>query len=94
MAIPWKAVEQYFTVELFIFPLCPVCNCENFINVGLGTVRSKGLRSKDLTQKNALTWIVPVSTSVHPTMMARVTNTPTIIYHNCVLHWAVVIQIQ
>ena len=38
----WKAVEQFFTVVLFVFQLYPVCNFGTFINYGLGTdVRSE-----------------------------------------------------
>ena len=38
MTIHWKAVEQYFTVILFVFQFC---NFGKFINFGLGTVRSE-----------------------------------------------------
>ena len=35
--IRWKAVEQYLTVELFIFQFCPVCNFGKFVHdFGLG----------------------------------------------------------
>ena len=36
-----KAVEQYFTVVMFVFQLSPVCNFGKLINFGLGTVRSE-----------------------------------------------------
>ena len=39
----WKAVEQYFTVVLFVFQ---VCNFVKFINFGLGTVRSESQKVK------------------------------------------------
>ena len=35
MTIHWKAVEQYFTVVLFVFQFNPVCN------FGIGTVMSE-----------------------------------------------------
>ena len=37
----WKAVEQYFTVVLFVFQFSLVCNFGKFIHFGLGTVRSE-----------------------------------------------------
>ena len=41
MNIRWKAVEQYFTVVLFVFQFYPVCNFQSgkFIDFGLGAVR-------------------------------------------------------
>ena len=42
MTIQWEAVEQYFTVMLFVFQFCPVCNFENFVNFGLRSERVKG----------------------------------------------------
>ena len=42
MTIDWKAVQQYFTVVLFVFQFYPVCNFGKFISLGLGTVRSEG----------------------------------------------------
>ena len=39
MTIHWKAVEQYFTVVLFVFQCYPLCSFDRFINFGLGTVR-------------------------------------------------------
>ena len=41
MAIHWKAVEQYFTVVLFVFQFYPISNFGKFINFGLGTIRSE-----------------------------------------------------
>ena len=41
MTIHWKAVEQYFTVVLFVFLSYPVCNFGKFISYGLNTVRSE-----------------------------------------------------
>ena len=41
MTIHWKAVEQYFTVELFVFQFSPVSNFGQFIDFGLGTLRSE-----------------------------------------------------
>ena len=40
MTIHWKAVEQYFTVVLFVFQFS-VCNFGKFNNFGLDTVRSE-----------------------------------------------------
>ena len=39
MTIHWKAVEDYFSVVLFVFQL-QVCHFGKFINFGIGTVRS------------------------------------------------------
>ena len=39
MTIHWKAVEQYFTVELFVFQCYSVCNFGKFDNFGLGIIR-------------------------------------------------------
>ena len=41
MTIHWKAVEQYFTVVLFVFQFYPVCNFGKVISFGFGTVRSE-----------------------------------------------------
>ena len=38
--INWKAVEQYFTVVLFVFQFSPVCNFGKVINFGRGTITS------------------------------------------------------
>ena len=37
----WKAVEQYFTVVLFVSQVYPVCNFGKFIDFGFGTVMSE-----------------------------------------------------
>ena len=47
VTIHWKAVEQYFTAVLFIF--YPVCNFENFINVGPKTVKSEKVIKLNVT---------------------------------------------
>ena len=45
MTIRWKAaVEQYFTVVLFVFQFYPVCNFGNFMYFGLGTVKSERVK--------------------------------------------------
>ena len=44
MTIHWKAVEQYFTVVLFVFRFSPVFNFGKFDNFGHGTVRSERLK--------------------------------------------------
>ena len=44
MATHWNAVEQYFTVVLFVFQFYPVFNFGNFLNVGLDTVRSERVK--------------------------------------------------
>ena len=49
MTINWKAVEQYFTVLLFVSQFYPVLNFEKSNNFGLGTVRSE--RVKATTQR-------------------------------------------
>ena len=41
MTIYWKAVEQCFTLGLFVFQFYPVCNFEKFISFGLGAVKSE-----------------------------------------------------
>ena len=38
---PWKVVEQYLTVVLFVFQFYPVYNFGKFIDFGLGSVRSE-----------------------------------------------------
>ena len=44
MTIDWKAFERYFTVVQFVFQFYPVCNFGKFMNFGLGTVRSEGVK--------------------------------------------------
>ena len=34
-------MEQYFTLVLFVFQFYPICNFGEFVNSGLGTVRSE-----------------------------------------------------
>ena len=46
--IYWKAVEQYFTVKLFVFQFYPVCDFGKFINLALGTIRSERVIKKFL----------------------------------------------
>ena len=41
MITHWKAVEQYFTVVLFVFQYYLVCDFGTFINFGLETVWSE-----------------------------------------------------
>ena len=43
MTIHWKAVEQFFTVVLFLFQFYRVCNFGKFISFELETVRSERL---------------------------------------------------
>ena len=50
MTIHWKSVEQYFTVELFVFPFHLVCNFGKFINFVLGTVRNERVEVTLLSQ--------------------------------------------
>ena len=45
MTIHRKAVEQYFTVVLYGFPLYPVCNFGEFISFGLALLGVSGLIS-------------------------------------------------
>ena len=47
MTIHWDAVEQYFTVVLFVFHFYPVCKFGKVINFGLGTVRSERVKIFD-----------------------------------------------
>ena len=49
VTIHWKAVDQYFTVVLFVFQFYPVCNFGKFMNFELGTVRSDWSRQANLT---------------------------------------------
>ena len=39
-----EAVAQYFTVVLFVFQFCPVCNFGTFFNCGVGTVRNERVK--------------------------------------------------
>ena len=48
MTIHWKAVEQYFTVVLFVFQLDLVCNFGKFIHFGISTVRSERVKDNQL----------------------------------------------
>ena len=41
MTIHWKAVEQHFTVVLFVFQVYPVSNFGKCITFGLNAVRSE-----------------------------------------------------
>ena len=43
MTIHWKAVEQYFTPVLFVFPFYPVCNFGKFIILDLALSGVSGL---------------------------------------------------
>ena len=56
VTIHWNAVDQYFTVVLFVFHFSPVCKFGKFVNFGLGTVRSKGVEYKwDYTRMTNIT---------------------------------------
>ena len=46
MNIRWKAVDQYFTVELFIFHFYLVCNFGTFVNFGFERL-NKSPRTND-----------------------------------------------
>ena len=52
MSIHWKAVEQFFTVALFVFQFYTVCNFGKFITSGLGTVRSERVKVADNSSKH------------------------------------------
>ena len=39
-----KAVEQCFSMVLFVFQVYPVCNFGKFISFGLGTVRRERVK--------------------------------------------------
>ena len=45
MTIYWKAVEQYFSVVLFVFQF-PVCMFAKFIDIGLGTINNQRVKIK------------------------------------------------
>ena len=45
VTINWKAVEQYFTVVLFVFQFYSVCDFGKFISFGLGTIRSERVKN-------------------------------------------------
>ena len=47
VTIHWKAVEQYFTVLLFVFQFYSVCNFRKFVNSGLGTIRSERVKENE-----------------------------------------------
>ena len=44
-----KAVEQYFTMELFIFQCYPGCNFGKFVNFGLGTIGGERVKGFIIT---------------------------------------------
>ena len=54
VTIHWKAVEQNFTVMLFVFQFYPVCNFATFIIFGLGTDRSEGVKILLLTSRSTV----------------------------------------
>ena len=45
MTIHWKAVEQYFTLLLFVFQFYPLCNFGEFIKFGLAVVRNESVNN-------------------------------------------------
>ena len=45
MTIRCKAIEQCFTVALFVFHFFRVCNFGKFINLRFGTVRSERVKA-------------------------------------------------
>ena len=47
MTIHWKAVEQCFTVVLFVFQFYLVCNFGKFISFGLDTVKRERVNNLD-----------------------------------------------
>ena len=57
MTIGWKAVEQYFTVVLFVFKSYEFCNFRKFINIGLGTVRSERVKKIQMNKTLKITLI-------------------------------------
>ena len=61
MTIHGKAVEEYFTVVLFVFKFFPLSNFEKFIHFGLGIVRVKG--SSHLADYNVVVEVL------HPTLV-------------------------
>ena len=73
MTIHWKAVEQCFTVVLFVFQFYPFCNFGTFIHFGLGIVRSEEVYNLDnqrgqysqLTIKNANRHSIQVGSECH-----------------------------
>ena len=42
--IHWQAIEQCFTVVLFVFQFYPVLNLGKFINFGLGPLSSERVK--------------------------------------------------
>ena len=52
MIIHWKAVEQNFTVVLFIFQFYKVFNFGKFVNFRLGSERAKDVRDKITENRN------------------------------------------
>ena len=69
MTIRGKAIEQHFTVVLLVFQFYPVCKFGQFMNFGLGIVRSESVNKnlkKYILQKHALaTVVVPKSRCKH-----------------------------
>ena len=49
MIIHWKAVQQYFTVVLFVFQFYPDCNFGKFINFVLGTAMCERVKVSNYT---------------------------------------------
>ena len=54
MTIHWKAVEQYFSVELFIFQVYPVCNFVKLVDFDLALSEMKVLIILDKSLDNFL----------------------------------------
>ena len=45
MTIHWKAVEQYFTVVLFVFQFYSDCNFYNFLDQALSEVKGQRIKT-------------------------------------------------
>ena len=51
MIIHWKAVEQYFTMVLFVFRFSPACNFGKFDNFEFGIIRSERVKGGHQNQR-------------------------------------------
>ena len=63
----WKAVEQYFTVVLFVFRFYSVCNLRKIFNFGHSAVRSERVKSQLIFRTPFLELIVSFQLTGHAT---------------------------
>ena len=61
MTIHWKAVEQYFTVVLFVFQFYPVCNFGKFIKFGLALSEVNLITPSNKSETNTQTGFLEIA---------------------------------